>query len=284
MTRHGFNPLRRQPLDKRLPDRIASVIVHLPHREGYHAERERIVKVCLLTLRQHLCRGVDVWVWDNGSFPEFREWLAEEYKPDALYLSDNIGKANARDNMLYMAGRKAIISMSDDDMIYHPGWWEACEKVLTTFPNVGIVSGYPVRTCVRWANSSALKWGKENSAAKVGRFVPEEYEREFARSIGRPFDQHDAGSRLDQDVLLTWNGVTAYVQGHHAQWMGYRDRLLPLSRRSGQYASDERLNFDEPINAAGWLRLSTTTRYVQHAGNAWDEVIEKYARLYGIEV
>lgn len=283
MARNGFNPMRRVQMDPENPC-VAAVITHLPNQEGYHKNRLEIVKLSLTSMKKHLNPNVELWVWDNGSCADLTEWIQRAIKPTRLFLGPNIGKSNARNNLLYMAPQRAVVSVSDDDMLYRPGWWEACEKVLSVFPNVGVVSGYPVRTCGRWGVTSTKLWAINDKEAtvEVGRFLPDAWDSEYAVSIGRGLTDQERDTVYDQDTRITYKGVQAYAMGHHAQWMGFRSRILPLARRSDLYAADERRCFDEPIDDAGLLRLSTVERVVQHAGNAPDNVIRAFAEKYGL--
>ena len=101
--RIGHNPLRASTVDE-LPTRIMSVITHLPNRQGYHQHRLDVIKACLESMRFG-APGIPVMVWDNGSCAELTDWLREEYKPETLILSPNIGKSNARVALFRMVYR-----------------------------------------------------------------------------------------------------------------------------------------------------------------------------------
>ena len=118
------------------PGRVATVITHLPNLEGYHAQRLEVVQYSLTTLREG-APCVPVLVWDNGSCPELIYWLRNEYKPDYLILSANVGKFNARSHIWRMFPDKTIIATADDDMGYKPDWFTAQISLLGNFPNVG---------------------------------------------------------------------------------------------------------------------------------------------------
>jgi hypothetical protein len=242
-----------------------------------------IFKIGLTSLRRTLPKGVALWIWDNGSGEEARAFLAS-LQPDALFLSPNVGKPTARRNLLGIAPFGSTVAMADDDILYFPGWWEASEQVLRTYPNVGVVTGYPCRTSGRWAEGATIAWASKHAEMREGRFLPWEWEREFAISIGRDPDAHRDGSAHDQEYCITYGGVTTYALGHHCQWMGYRERILPLVTSSSMYMADERTGFDVPIDNAGLLRLATEQRYTRHAGNCMDDTIREFAAQHGIEV
>src|SRR5512140_447519 len=118
------------------PPIVASVITHLPNEDGYHSKRFGIVTASLNMLRAG-APNTPVLIWDNGSCEHLRDWLVNEYRPDYLILSANMGKTNARTSIWAMFPRKTIIATADDDFGYCPGWLEAQVDLLKTFPNVG---------------------------------------------------------------------------------------------------------------------------------------------------
>ncbi len=273
--RVGSNPNRRAPLPQR-NTRVAAAITHLPNQDGYHAQRLRVVQVSLLSMAKNLPGNVDILVWDNGSCAALTDWLREEFKPDTLILSANIGKSSARASIFKMQPPDNIIALADDDMLYYPGWWEAQEKILTTYPNVGAVSGYPVRTQARWGNKSTLAWAEKNGKIETGRFIPDEWERDFCTSIGRDPEFHQRYTLADKDRRIKYKGVPAYLMAHHCQFMAYAGRLAPLTEFNQQATSNEQ-DFDIAVDNAGYLRLTTTKRYTRHIGNVLDEDIAKAA-------
>src|SRR3990167_10813819 len=119
--RVGQNPLKYRPIPSR-PDVVASAITHLPDQEGYHAHRLEIVKLSLTSMREFSNDGKQsILVWDNGSCPALTDWLIDEYKPDTLILSPNVGKSSAVAGVFRMCPPDTIIACADDDMEYFPG-------------------------------------------------------------------------------------------------------------------------------------------------------------------
>lgn len=268
--RTGFNPNRRMPLPEPLGIVVAA-IVHLPNQDGYHAERMEIVKLSLNTMRDNAGFNVDVLIWDNGSCEEMTDWLENEYDPDYLILSKNVGKWSARASIFHMFSPETIIALADDDMYYYEDWLEPQLDLLTHFPNVGVVSGYPVRTQFRWGCANTLKWAKENAELKVGRFIPDEWERDFAISIGRDPEWHlNEYSVDDLDIKITYGGMEAYGTAHHCQFLGYAGVIAPITKWDARATSNEK-KFDEAIDAAGLLRLTTIERLTRHMGNVMEK-------------
>ena len=167
MSRSGMNPNRHAKVKTFAPV-IAMQICHLPNMEDYHADRLEVIQLSLNTMRRNAGVDCQIGVWDNGSCEVFRTWLEDEYKPDYLILSPNVGKASARSAMVRMVPPSTIIGIADDDMYYYPNWLSEQIKILNHFPNVGQVSGYPVRTQFRWGNKKTVLWAANRKLLKCG--------------------------------------------------------------------------------------------------------------------
>jgi glycosyltransferase involved in cell wall biosynthesis len=278
--RIGRNPLTGKTLGA-LPDKVMTVTTHLPNFEGYHENRLDVVKLCLNSMRNGTSEEIPVIIFDNGSCEEFTDWLREEYRPYTLVLSPNIGKSSARAALVRMVRSDAIITVTDDDMLFYPGWFDASMELLTTFPNVGKVSCYPVRTMSRWGCDSTKAWAKANGKVEVGKFISEEEDFDFCTSIGREYDWQKEYTKIDVEHRVNYNGVQAYCMGHHCQFMAYANRIIPFCVRSESCMHDEK-PFDIAIDQAGYLQLTTTTRYARHIGNYVDKKVEKEALGLGL--
>lgn len=265
--RIGMNPLAESHLPP-LPNIVAAVITHLPNREGYHAQRFDVIRACFASLQKS---ELPLYVWDNGSDADFRDWLTGSLQPDWLMLSPNIGKASARTAILRSFPSRTVICMSDDDIFYSPGWLEAHLELLNGFPNVGTVSGCPIRTQFRWGNTKTLDWARRNATLSVGQFIPDEYEYDFCISIGRNYAHHMEDTAKDVDYLIEYNGLKAYATAHHMQFVGYAGRLGKIGLWPERAMRAEQ-TFDVAIDELGLLRLTTVDRYTQHMGNVLDKV------------
>jgi hypothetical protein len=268
--RIGHNPLRADKVPE-LPTRIMSVITHLPNRSGYHQYRLDVIKACLTSMRNG-APGIPVMVWDNGSCAYLTDWLRDEYKPETLILSPNIGKSSARAALFRMVRTDAIMALSDDDMLFFPGWWDASQKLLESFPEVGKVSCYPVRTQGRWGCSSTKEWAANNGKLEVGIFVTEEEERDFCTSVERDYDWHLNYAKDDKDYRVTYKGLQAYCYAHHCQFMARVGVIVPFLERCNDAMANEK-PFDIAVDNAGLLQLTTAKRYSRHIGNMIDHKV-----------
>lgn len=271
MARVGENPNRSAETAGYSPI-VLTCVTHLPNLVGYHAKRLEVVQACLTSMRKGH-EDCTMIVWDNGSENELRHWLQNVFKPDILILSENIGKNSARSSLAHMLPRDRVMAYADDDIFFYPDWLEAQMELLTHFPNVSCVSGYPIRTSFRWGCENTKKWAKENAKLEASIFLPREWEDDFAISIGRdPFD-HKTRTEEDFDYRVTYNGKKAYCTAHHCQFISPVSVVGRISQYVNLALPDEK-PFDIAMDSIG-LRLSTIQRYTRHMGNVIDDKLRK---------
>ena len=270
--RIGQNPNRQKGATS-FQNVILSVVTHLPNEEGYHAQRFEVVKACLETMRRNAKVKATVVIWDNGSCDRLRDWLRMEYRPDVLIESVNVGKTAARTALFRISHPSSIVAYSDDDMLFYPNWLVPQMELLQTFPNVASVTGYPVRTAFRWGNDNTLAWARQNAKLDTGRFIPREWENDFARSIGRDEKWHAEYTENDIDSRVTLNGKTAYCTSHHCQFIGRAETVERVLQYDGKAMGEER-PFDIALDTIG-LRLATTERLTRHMGNVLDDELRQ---------
>jgi glycosyltransferase involved in cell wall biosynthesis len=272
--RVGTNPNRQANVDGYTPV-VVAVITHLPNMEDYHEHRLNVIKASLESMRANAGYSkFQVMVWDNGSCDALLYWLKRSYKPDFLMQSPNVGKSIARASIVRGLPPETIVGVADDDMFYYPDWLKAHLEVFNTYPNVGTVSGWPVRTQFRFANRSTLEWGRRYASKfERGRFISEREDKDFCTSIGRDYNYQINYTRFDAEVKLCFRGVDAYATGHHCQWLGKAGVIAPLTLFEPAAMANER-PFEQMIDNAGLLRLTTFKRYTRHIGNKLDKDLE----------
>jgi glycosyltransferase involved in cell wall biosynthesis len=254
------------------PARVtACVVVCIPHQFDYYAHRLAVLRLSLASLQAHTPRAdYDLIVFDNGSCPEvvefLREWQRDGHIDQLLLSRRNVGKINAC-RMLFEAAPGETIAYADDDVWFGAGWLEAQLRILDSFPRAGMVSGRPVRKQFAYGNTGLPAYLGEfpEVTAQTGRLIPREWEDEYLRSTGRTADE--AHAKL-ADILLEYRGLRAYATATHFQFMAPRQVIVAAMRdhdrpRTG---SEER-QFEEAVEAMGYVRLSTEGRFVRHIGN-----------------
>lgn len=273
--RRGKNPMFLQQPDG-YPPVMAAVVTHLPEgTEIYHAERLPIIKKSIESLRRFAGREMPLMIWDNGSGRGLLDWLAGTLRPDWLIRSPNIGKPPARASIMRMVPADTVVCFGDDDILYLPGWFDAQDKILKAYPNVGAVSGWPIRySFYIGGNENTVKWGREHAAVETGKFVSEDEDWDYAVSVGT-----DPASWLKwhpevEQTIITYNGVRAYATSQHCQMVCKAGRIAPLCQFTVDKNHGER-TFDKAIDDAGLLRLTTEKRYTFHMGNILDDRLKK---------
>ena len=276
MARTEMNPLRAQPAPYKMKDTTLLVVTHLPDDDSdYHKDRMEVVQTCLTSMRNGAKRDHTFMVWDNGSKDTFKEWLYNEFQPDITIFSKNIGKNQARANAIRMMPLSSIVAYSDDDFYYYDNWLSPQIKILNHF-SAQLVTGYPIRTMFRWGCESTINWSNKHGKLEKGIFMPEQWERDYAVSIGRDPNLHmnEHLTKDDFDYRVSYNGSQAYCVGHHAQFVGYVAKLLPALNADSSLAMPDEKQFDIAQSKLG-IRLATTDRLCRHIGNVIHDELRK---------
>jgi len=161
-----------------------------------------------------------------------------------------------------------LITVSDGDVLFRPGWLEAMEDLFHRFPECGAASPVPMPFAL-WYNTSATILGAlARGELAFQKVVPDADLDRFAHSVGRP-DIFPPEARAAQ-LVVDRKGVVACVGCGHFIYTIRRDvvprmptqpALRPLGGRSvAQW-------LDIPPDRAGFWRLSTTRAYAWHMGN-----------------
>jgi hypothetical protein len=228
-------------------------------------------------------------IWDNGSAPEFRAMLREEYSAEKLDLpvtlveAPNLGARSALRGLIRIA-RSTTMTYCDDDVFFYPGWLQKHLEILHTYPRVGVVSGSPQRTAFRWGILSNLAFIRDNPdtvTAQAGRNIPEAWEMDFADSIGRNRQAHKEMTANDIDYSVTYNGVRAWAHGHHFQFMAYRNIIETVVTPAHNLVDNGHI-IDCALDNLGLLRLTTYDRTTRHIGNQIDKGIAEVAIRLGL--
>lgn len=264
------------------PARVTTAVIsYLPFLGGYYAEGLEILKACLDSLHaSRLEPGAtpfDLLVFDNASCPEVRAYLVEQQRQGViqfLTLSDqNIGKGGAW-NYIFGAAPGEFIAYADSDVYFYPGWLDALLPLFERFPQLGMVTGQPLRVPEEYSTST-VEWARTQSATQPelqlerGQLLPWEDFWRHVRSLGSE-NEEDARQRYQsrEDICLVHQGQRYYVGAGHFQFLARRSVLqsllpLPSDRPMGQMRQ-----LDIAMNQQGYLRLCTPQWWVQHMGNS----------------
>ena len=251
------------------PPLLSACIVTHYADTPYHAGRMEVVKMCLDTMIGGMKEfDYELLIWDNGSTPEFKEFI-RSYNPHVLVESVNVGVHNARYHLANLA-RGEILAQADDDILFSPDWATLQIQALRTF-NAGIVSGSPYRYAFNWGQTKIIP---DDIKVKRGQYIPEQWIRDAADSVGIDQISYLAGTRSTQDVLLEKDGVQAWNHGHHIQFMGKREIARNFLFPEDYYLADGK-RFNRACEAAGMLQVTTFERTAIHIGNVVDPRIRE---------
>lgn len=276
-SRRGMNPSRSKKSTYHPARVTAAVLVHIPNLVGYFEHRLPVLKACLNSLVQNAGAPLDLMVFDNASCEEVGAYLTSlhaEGRIDFLLSSHtNLGKIGAL-QLMFRAAPGEVVAYTDDDFYFHPGWLDAQLQVVDTYPRVGMVSGYTLpRFFAAERISANLAFAASNPAVthRQGKFIPESWIRDWAVSSGRDPGEAVKDQAQHQEHYLEFHGVPAYAAANHDQFLTLKsvmEACLPKTW-SGNLMGDM-LALDQAVNDAGYLRLSTSNRTVQHLGNRLD--------------
>jgi glycosyltransferase involved in cell wall biosynthesis len=278
--RAGQNPAKFLDERSKKTERITvAILTYIPYLQGYYAETLEVLKACLWSLQEHTKLPHDLFVFDNGSGNETREFLEGLYKEgaiDYLFLSNqNLGKGRAWD-LIFSAAPGEIIAYADSDVYFEDGWLQNALEVLETYPKVGMVTCRPMRTYEE-GHTATVEWARQDPGVELdeGGYLDWETFREHDVSLGQDVQQVRKRFESTHDTRITYKGVEAYAGAAHWQFVSYKhvlNQFLPLGIE--RPLGDDR-KLDNAINEAGYLRLMMTQPLVRHLGNTLPEDLKE---------
>lgn len=183
-----------------------------------------------------------------------------------MILSEhNIGKFEAW-NILFQAAPGEIISYTDSDVYFLPGWLEASLKILSTFPEAGMITAQPIPGNLSRDRLTLEEVQKDSSISiKEGKeIIPQRYVDAHRKSLGGAKEAYAHRIKDRRDVLVSRGAVSAYVSASHFQFTTTKKVVQTLvSKKPTAPLGGDRVGVEE----AGYRRLSTTEYLVHHMGN-----------------
>jgi glycosyltransferase involved in cell wall biosynthesis len=269
--RAGSHPLKKKGTLEQPKDITIQMVNFIPFLNGYFEQSLDVLKLSLDSLWKNTSLPYDLMIFDNGSCLEVRNYLLEQqalHKIQFLYLSDqNVGLPGAW-NALFSAAPGKIIAYSDSDIYFYPGWLEACLEVLTTYPDVGMVTGIPLRSPLEFSDKT-LAWATQNPEVEVSRGLLQDWDIYWAHAKSTGFEEDEAREKYNQgeDIRFEYRGVPAFIGAGHFQYVAYRSILQAVMPFPYIMPMGNERYLDQHINENGYLRLSLTRMFVRHLGN-----------------
>lgn len=266
------------------PPVSVALLTHVPYLAGFHADQLDVVRLAVLSAREHARRPVHLVVVDNGSCPEVVDWLTgalEQGAIDQLVRNRrNLGKVTALSQALLGSPGPDVV-FADGDLRFAPGWLDAMLAVRDAFPTAGLIGGRPPSFDVQPDPVPAPPGG----TARQGSFISVETRREHLLDTGlsgAELDQRLAATADLTQTLLERDGVEALGGASHCQFLLTAPARAQLQSMVGAEAlsAAEDGAFDAAVEALGLLRLSTTGSHYRHVGNRMsDDDRAELARL-----
>lgn len=269
--RVGHNPAKAVQHVVR-PERVTvALITYIPVQAGYYAESLAVLQRCLESIWANTDMPYDLLVFDNASCPEVQAYLSDvqqQGRIQYLTLSEkNIGKSGAW-NFIFSAAPGEIIAYADSDVYFYPGWLSAQVDVLQRVPQLGMLTGMPIRTSEEFSTST-VAWAESNPQVDLarGHFLSWEDYWRHSRSLGAEEEQARQRHTETDDIVIQMDGKSYFVGAAHFQFTAPKAALesilpIPYDRPMGQVR-----RLDIALNERGYLRLSTSKWWVQHMGN-----------------
>lgn len=288
MPRIGMNPARNRESGY-LPTRVTAVILtHVPHDAGYFEHRFESLKLCIESLIRNTTPACDILIFDNASSQQVVDYLRglrDENRIQYLILSSrNIGKIDAL-QMAFKAAPGEIIAYSDDDVYFQAGWLERHLQILETYPKVGMVTGFYIRSQLNWSIRSTLVFAEQpDVTCRKGIFWDKHWEEHYIDNMGRTWEQYQKEVEGLQDILLTYQGVSALVSAGHHQFVANKQMIqqaLP-EEYTGRLMGRMR-ELDEKVDQLGYLRLNTPEPVTRLIGNMISTEMAETARKDGLD-
>lgn len=241
---------------------------------GWYDQRPRIRDISIRTMVEglgSLRSECEVIIWDNNGTDHVSPIA---HYADYMIYSPNICNWNARRNMLDMA-RGDIVSLTDDDILFSPGWLEQQAKVLESFPNTEFVHGAPSKC--RNRDFRNRKWAFDH-AKVITTTLPESWQTDFYISRGMP-DRKDRGNAC----LCEYAGARGWVCALDQQFLGHKDVLRKFYDHESPILFDTS-QLNERVAQAGYMTLSTEKRTGIHIGNVIDDTVIRAAEEMGVSL
>lgn len=267
------------------------MLTYIPHLDGYFQNRFEVLQFSIASILANTTPPYDLMVFDNGSCGQVVEYLRNLQTSgdlNHLFLStENIGKIGAF-RLLFDAAPGEFVAYADDDIFFYPGWLEAHLEIIESFPDVGMVSGAPVRDASDRASKSLkrlIETGISDLKVSWERRIPDEWEADWAQSVGRDPDLHLQDTRNHQDLILEKDNIEAFGSASHFQFLSPKEVILKALPHSWSGKLMGEMNeLDNAVDELGYLRLSTVERFTRHLGNAISPDLVNEVKAYGLEV
>lgn len=248
--------------------------VYIPHLSGYYKDSFEILRICLQSVLNTVHSKTFVTLVSNGSCDEVNEYLnqlKQAGKIHELIVVGNIGKINSI--LKAIVGSKfSLVTISDADVLFLPGWQEATYEIFESFPKAGVVCPMPNPGLNFDLTGNVLSALGSNYTSSYEVVNDTEALIKFAESTNSLKLLHD---KLQLKNLFVYsNGTKAGLGASHFVCTYRNEALGEKILRFSNYllgGDSEKVFLDSSILKYDLWRLSTPNSFVYHMGNTYQE-------------
>ena len=275
--RIGVNPEKGKKINHQVYHKVI-VPIYIPNLEGYFKDGLKITQLCIDSLISSKHSKAILTVVNNNSCLEVRNYLNQRFEEggidELVHHKRNLGKIDA---VLPIAksSYENLVTITDGDVLFEPGWMQAVEDVYKVFPESGMVSPVPLSTHYMMFTSSTILKSIFTGRLKIrSNLVDHSKMMLFAESIGRGDIFFNKKFRKTHALSVKRANFFAVVGcGHFVAT--YRKDIFSFSPKKATgllYATEaDRDYLDVPVDKAGFWRLATTVNYAYHMGNVVED-------------
>lgn len=267
--RKGINPIHEQGII--LKDAYHRIIipVYIPYLSGYYKDSFDILKICLKSLVKTIHDKTLITIINNDSCEEVHLFLNDlilQKKIDQYIVNSyNNGKINPITSYLKGCHEK-LITISDADVLFKPGWQNAVEGLFVSFPEAGMVS--PIAAPSYFSFFTAFTWFygflkyKLYRSANPDTFSLEKFHESISRE--RPLNEIEKSPHFIQN-----KEAKAIIGSGHFCVTICNEIIpyIPLEFSGTRFKGAETKFIDRPVCSAGFMRIATDKGFVFHMGN-----------------
>mgnify|MGYP003988457095 CR=1 FL=1 len=281
MPRLGRHPMKKgdglnTPKSKKLS---ITTIVHIPETTGYWENCLNVLDLCISSIYAHTPVEFDLYVFDNGSCSEVKEYLHDHQKNGQIqfltFSKENVRKTGGLNFLLNQADGEYVAYL-DSDAFVLPGWYEKSLEIIEEYDNVGQVTAIPLARN-KSISDQELKALKENSEITISKgkdLIPEMYVKAHAESVGKDYDEYVYNRLNDrEDVKLTKNKISAILGSVDFQFITSNSVINDVIRKKLSDISELRGDdiyipiWEKRLRDADYKMFSTEDYLVHHMGN-----------------
>ena len=206
--RLGQNPAKSVEGVNNPADIAIVLLTYVPFISGYYQDSPEVIRTAITSILENTSELFDLMVFDNGSCKEVQDYLVElkdQKKIQRLVLSDiNIGKVNAW-NFILRGTTSEFVVFADSDVYFHPGWLEAHLEIFNTYPEVGMLTGRPLRNPLQFSTHT-MDWAENNAEVEISKGLLQQWDvyKVHADSVGLEEDEARQKYKQGEDVQLVY--------------------------------------------------------------------------------